>query len=141
MSESVAEQIIYDRLIADLKAYVSKNDTLTINSIECKLSIDDYHAVNEHLTLTLTHEYIDKILIWPDTHINFEVMFNENISKFFDKNKLFTQELIDCGNSVFILNMTHNSTVDDVLNMINLIFTDNTKIESIMCEITEVNLF
>lgn len=141
MSESLQEQIIYRRLFADLKEYVSKNDTLIINSIECKLSIDDYYAVNEHLTLTLNHEYIDKILIWPDTHINFEVMFNKNISKFFDKNKQFTQEMIDTGHSYFILNMTHNSTVEDVVNMINLIFRDNTKIESIISEITQVNLF
>ena len=142
MADSPAEQIIYDRLISELKEYVDKHNTLTINSIECKLSINNYYSVNEHLTLTLlNHEYIDKILIWPDTHINFEVMFNKNISKFFAKNKKFTQKMINTGHSYYILNMTHNSTVDDVLNMINVIFTDNSKIQSIVTEITQVNLF
>ena len=140
MSESLQEQIIYDRLISELKAYIAKQNTLTINSIDIKLSIDNFHCCNEHLTLTLNHEYIDKILIWPDTHINFEVIFKDS-SNFLYKNKRFTQDLDTVILSYFILNVEHNSTIDDVLNMINVIFNDNSKIESILQKVTQVILF
>ncbi len=140
MSNSAQEQIIYDKLINELKKYVAKNNTLTIASIECELSIENEYACNEHLTVTLKNHHIDKILIWPDTHINFEVRFNDD-SIFLTDNKQFTKELLQTGHSSFILNMTHNSTVEEVLDMIAIIFSDNTKIQSILSHIEYVKLF
>ena len=118
------EDISSISMIDEIKIRIAENNKITINNIDCLLSVENLYACNDCLTFKLVnHSNINSIHLFiiedEIDNMNFEVNFKDT-AKFLNDNKDFTNHLLNTGHNMFI----YTKDTISVDNIFNTIITD-----------------